>query len=170
MTAKDNCAEAANTSVCCVSGDKNNAKLCSNCNTTDHSSSAFSEEVRKKLCKAWGKEYQKCKKLHHFAAACKTGKWKEKQEEKKKAAVKVVTTVETAPPAAAAAPAVPAVVIAAPAAGLNSVQVAPQPAYTFNPERLSEVTDGVSDFWKLSTMIPVQTQRLWQGAKMEQAS
>ena len=25
-------------------------------------------------------------------------------------------------------------------------------------------------FWKLSTVIPVQTQRLWQGAGMEQAS
>ena len=69
-TAKDNCAEASNTSVCGVSGNKNNAKLCSNCNTTDHSSSI----------------------------------------------------------------------------------------------------EGVTDFWKLSTVIPVQTQRLWQGAGMEQAS
>ena len=42
-TAKDNCAEAASTSVCAVSGDKNIAKLCSNCNTTDHSSSGFSQ-------------------------------------------------------------------------------------------------------------------------------
>ena len=47
-TAKDNCAEAANTSVCGVSGDKSKTKLCENCNTTNHSSSGFSEEVRKK--------------------------------------------------------------------------------------------------------------------------
>ena len=58
-TAKDNCAEASNTSVCVESGDKNNAKLCSNCNTSDHNSGGFSEEVRKKQCKAWGKECQK---------------------------------------------------------------------------------------------------------------
>ena len=96
--------------------------------------------MRKKQCKAWGKECQKCKKLNHFAAACETGKWKEKRDEKKKASVKVVTTVETTNQSAA--PAVPAVVTTAPAAGLNSVQVVPQPAYTFNPERFSEVTDG----------------------------
>ena len=87
-------------------------------------------------------ESQKCKKLHHFAAACKTGEWKKKREEKKKAAVKVVTMVETAPPAVAAVPAVPAVVAAAPTAGLNLVQVAPRPTYTFNPEIFSEITDG----------------------------
>ena len=28
----------------------------------------------------------------------------------------------------------------------------------------------MTDFWKLSTVIPVQTQRLWQGAGMEQTS
>ena len=60
---------------------------------------------------------------------------KEKAREKKKASVNVVNTVGTAPPAA---PAAPAVVAAAPAAGVNSVQVVPQPAYTFNPERFSE--------------------------------
>ena len=69
-TPKDNCAEALNTSVCGVSGNKNDAKLFSNCNTTDHSSSV----------------------------------------------------------------------------------------------------EDVTDFWKLSTVIPLQTQRLWQGAGMEQAS
>ena len=64
----------------------------------------------------------------------------------------------------------------APAAGLNSVQVVrqiQQPAYTFNPERFSEITDGdegVTDFWKLSTVIPDQTQRLWQGSGKEQTS
>ena len=57
---------------------KKNAKLLSNCNTTDHSSSGFSEEVRKKLFKAWGKECQKCKKHHFFAAAYKTGEWRKK--------------------------------------------------------------------------------------------
>ena len=41
-TAKDNCAQAANTSVCGVSGDKNKSKLCENCNTTNQSSSGFS--------------------------------------------------------------------------------------------------------------------------------
>ena len=111
--------------------------------------------MRKKLCKVCGKEGQKYKKLHHIAAACKTGKWKEKRGEKKEATVKVVT-------AAAAAPAVQAVVTAAPAAGPNSVQVAPRPAYTFNPERFSEVTYGGQEFLKWSIMIPVQTQRLWQ--------
>ena len=79
----------------------------------------------------------------------------EKAREKKKASVNVVNTVGTAPPAA---PAAPAVVAAAPAAGVISVQVVPQPAYTFNPERFSETTDGdggVTDFWKLSIMIPI---------------
>ena len=86
---------------------------------------------------------------------------KRKARREKKASVRVVTTAETAPPAAA--PAVPAVVTAAPATGLNSVQVVPQPAYTFNPERFSEVADGdggVIDLSKFSTVIQVQTQRL----------
>ena len=68
--------------------------------------------------------------------------------------MKVVSMVETAP--LAAAPAVPAVVTTAPAAGLNSVQVVTQQAYTFNPERFSEVTDG-------DTVIPVQNRDCGRG-------
>ena len=139
-----------------MSGDKSSAALCRNCNLADHNSSGFTEEARKKHCKAWGQSCKKCMKLNHPAAACKIKK--------------VVAAMETAPaPAVAALSAAPAAAAAAPAAGLNSVQVMPQiqPAYTFNPERFSEVTDGdggVTDFWKLFTVIPVQTQRLWQGS------
>ena len=73
-----------------------------------------------------------------------------------------VNSVETASPATPAVLATPPAAAAstAPAAGLNSVQqVVPQPTYTFNPERFSEITDRVgstTDFWKLSMVIPVQ--------------
>ena len=48
-TAKDNVAEALNTTISGISGDKNKAVICEFCN-----SSGFTEEVRKKQCKAWG--------------------------------------------------------------------------------------------------------------------
>ena len=52
-TAKDNVAEASNTSVCAMSGDRNKAAaICGFCNTIAHNANGFTEEVRKKYCKA----------------------------------------------------------------------------------------------------------------------
>ena len=48
-TAKDNVAKALNTTISGISGDRNKTVICGFCN-----SSGFTEEVRKKLCKAWG--------------------------------------------------------------------------------------------------------------------
>ena len=53
-----------------------------------------------------------------------------------------MNTVETAPQATPSVPAAPALVTTAPAAGLNSVKVVLQPAYTFNHERFLEISDG----------------------------
>ena len=74
-TAKENCAEAVNTSVCGMSGgEKFKKKQCGNCNTKNHNEAGFSEEARKKHCKAYGVECGKCKKKHKFTEAGKTGK------------------------------------------------------------------------------------------------
>ena len=84
--AKENCLESANTSVCGVSGssgEKSKKKLCGNCNTKNHNEAGFSEEARKKYCKAYGVECGKCRKKHHFGDACKTGNWKQKKDDKK---------------------------------------------------------------------------------------
>ena len=51
-TAKDNDAEASNTTVCGVSGEKSNAAVCGYYNTVARNNSGFTEEGRKKHCKA----------------------------------------------------------------------------------------------------------------------
>ena len=61
--AKDNVVEARNTSVCAMSGDKNKT------NNTSHNANGFSEEVRKKLCKAFGQTCNKCQKINHLSVA-----------------------------------------------------------------------------------------------------
>ena len=135
-TAKDNVAEASNTSMFAMSGDKNKANaICGFCNTTSHNANGFSEEMRKKFCKAYGRTCDKCQKINHISAACKSEQIKKRREEnKKKATVREVSAVEVAPAAVAAAP-----VAAAPAAVLNSVHAVAQtqqPAgYVFNPKR-----------------------------------
>ena len=152
-TAKDNVAEASNTSMFAMSGDKNKANaICGFCNTTSHNANKFTEEVRKKFCKTYGQTCNKCQKINHLSAACKSEQIKKLREEnKKKATVKEVSAVEEA---AAAVPAA-----AAPAAVLNSVQAVAhtqQPAsYVFNPERYSEIS---GDYWRVSTLTPVQTK------------
>ena len=68
--AKDNVAEARNTSVCAMSGDKNKTNaICGFCNNTSHNANGFSEEVRKKLCKAFGQTCNKCQKINHLSVA-----------------------------------------------------------------------------------------------------
>ena len=135
-TAKDNVAEASNTSMFAMSGDKNKANaICGFCNTTTHNANGFSKEMRKKYCKACGRTCDKCQKINHISAACKSEQIKKRREEnKKKATVKELSAVEEAPAAVAAAP-----VAAAPAAVLNSVHAVAQtqqPAgYVFNPKR-----------------------------------
>ena len=67
--AKENCLESANTSVFGVSGssgEKSKKKLCGNCNTKNHNEAGFSEEARKKNCKAYGVECGKCRKKTPF--------------------------------------------------------------------------------------------------------
>ena len=49
-TAKDNVAEASNTSVCAMSGDKNMAVIFGFCSTIAHNANGFTEEVGKKFC------------------------------------------------------------------------------------------------------------------------
>ena len=51
-TAKDNVAKGENTTLCGISGDKNNAVICGFCNTVAKNSSGFTEEVRKNTVKA----------------------------------------------------------------------------------------------------------------------
>ena len=59
-SAKDNVAEASNTSVCAMSGDRNKAyAICGFCNTIAHNANGFTEEVRKKYCKAYGQTCNK---------------------------------------------------------------------------------------------------------------
>ena len=108
----------------------------------------------------------------HFTDACKKGNWKQKKDDKK-AKVNVVNTVDTVAPDTSAVSAVstPTVGPAAPVAALNSVQqVALRSAYTFDPERYSEASNSNVDFWKVSSSIPIQTQRLWSQDRMEVAS
>ena len=56
--AKDNCLEAGSSSVCGVSGSKPSGgkfkkkSACHSCNTMNHSEQGFTDEVRKKFCKA----------------------------------------------------------------------------------------------------------------------
>ena len=57
--AKDNCLESGNSSVCGVSGSSgfsSKKKSCTNCNTNNHNEAGFSEEARKKHCKAYNSE------------------------------------------------------------------------------------------------------------------
>ena len=158
-TAKDNVAEAGNTSICAMSGDKTKAPAtgnCGFCGTTSHNAHGFSDDMRKKYCKAYGRMCDKCQKLNHFSTVCKTDRIKKRRDENKRkaaASVKEVSTVD-APAAAVAAP-----VVAAPGAVLNSVQAVPQtqqPAgYVFNPERFSEIK---GDFWQVSTVADLAGQ------------
>ena len=77
---------------------------------------------------------------------------------------------KTAETAASDTPAVveaPASVAAGPVAGLNSVQQV-QREYSFNPDRYTDNYAGSSDFWSVSSTIPIQVQRLW--GKMEASS
>ena len=58
---KDNCLEAGSPSVCGVSwskpsGGKSKKSACHRCNTMNHSEQGFTDEVRKKLCKAYKAE------------------------------------------------------------------------------------------------------------------
>ena len=107
-------------------------------------------------------------KKHHFTNACKTRKWKQKKDDKQ-AKVNAVNTVDTA---AADTSAVSAVLTpAAAVAALNFVkQVAPRSAYTFDPDRYSEASNINVDFWKMTSIIPIQTERLWKQDRMEVAS
>ena len=158
-TAKDNETKAGNTSMCAMSGDKTKAPAtgnCGFCNTTSHNAHGFSDEMRKKYCKAYGRTCDKCQKLNHLSAACRTDQIKKRRDENKRkaATVKEVSTVEVALAAAATVP-----VAAAPGAVLNSVQAVPQtqqPAgYVFNPERFSEIK---GDFWQVSTVADLAGQ------------
>ena len=153
------------------SGEKSKKKLCGNCNTKNHNEAGFSEEARKKYCKAYGVECGKCRKKHNFTDACKTGNWKQKKDDKK-AKVNVVNTVDTVAPdtSAAAAVSTPNVGPAAPVAALNSVQQALRAAYTFDPERYPEAYNSNVSYWTVSSSIPIQTQRLWSQDRMEVAS
>ena len=63
--AKDNCLEAGSSSVCGVTGSKpgggkSKKGACHHCNTMAHSEQGFSDEVRKKLSKAYKAECKKC--------------------------------------------------------------------------------------------------------------
>ena len=149
-TAKANVAKVLNTSVCAMSTERNKP--------VSHNASGFTGEVRKKHCKVYSQACNKCQKVNHLAAACKSDEIKKQHEEgnKKKASVKEVTVVEVAPAAAAAVP--PAA--AAPAAVLNLVQavtLTQQLPYVFNPEGFSGVSD---DFWSVSRVTPIQTKQL----------
>ena len=65
----------------------------------------------------------------------------------------------------------PAAGPAAAVAALNFVkQVAPRSAYTFDPDRYSEASNINVDFWKVTSIIPIQTERLWKQDRMEVAS
>ena len=59
-TAKDNVAEALNTSLCAMSSDRNKLVICGFCNKVFHNASGFTAEVRKKDCKAYGQTCNKC--------------------------------------------------------------------------------------------------------------
>ena len=134
-TAKDNVAEASTTSMCAKANT-----ICGFCIKISHNANGFTEEVWKKFCKAYGKTCNKCQKINHLSAACKSVQIKKQREEnKKKASVKEVSAVEEAPASVVADPAP-----AAPAAVLNSVKGVTntqQPdSYVFNLERFSEMS------------------------------
>ena len=173
--AKDNCLESANSSVCGVtesSGFSSKKKLCGNCNTKNHNEAGFSEEARKKHCKAYNFECGKCKKKHHFTDACKTGNWKQKKDDKK-AKVNVVSTVDNVAPDTSAASVVstPSAGAAGPVAALNSVQqVAQRVEYTVDTEWYLEDSNDNGSYWAVTSSIPIQIQRLWGQSKMEEAS
>ena len=117
---KDNVAEASLTSICAISGGNKN-KNCGFCNSNSHSDKGFTEEVRKKYCKAWNKTCEKCQKVNHLAVACRAAEIKKRREEynRKNASgsVKEMSAVEETPAAAAAQGA--AATAAPQTAGLN---------------------------------------------------
>ena len=171
--AKDNCLEAGSSSVCGVTGakpggGKSKKSACHSCNTMSHSEQGFTDEVRKKLCKAYKAECKTCLKTGHFTEFCFKGLRipGSKSRDAKKAKVSVLsaetTASDTAAPADAEVPAAPA----APAATLNSVQQVRE--YRFNPDRYQDMDTGNSGWWTVEAVKPIKVQRLW--AKMEASS
>ena len=130
----------------------------------NHSEQGFSEEVRKKFCKAYKAECKKCLKTGHFTELFFKGL--RIPNDAKKAKVSVVSAETTAPntaaPAAAETPAAPA----GPAAILNSVEQVQE--YRFNPDRYHDYDMGSSGWWSVEAVKPIKVQRLW--AKMEATS
>ena len=82
------------------------ADACKNCGTKAHNAEAFTKEAREKHCKAYGKECNKCKKLHHFSSVCKAGssQRKDKKPAEKPAAGVNAGTAAATPPAPQPAP------------------------------------------------------------------
>ena len=119
--AKDNAAESAGMpSMNQVSGGERTRAKCGYCNTDLHSPNWFEAEVRKKLCRAWGKICEQCGRENHIRAACRANKiMKRRNERNKKASVKEVSveTGVTEDPAVAALQSAQTV----PSAALNSV-------------------------------------------------
>ena len=169
--AEDNCLEAGSSSVCGVSGSKpsggkSKKSACHSCNTMNHSEQGFTDEVRKKFCKAYKAECKKCLKTGHFTEFCFKG-LRIKNCDAKKAKVNEISA-ETAA-SDTPAPAVvetPASVAAAPVAALNSAQQV-QKEYSFNPDRYQDYDAGNSGWWSVGASIPIQVQRLW-GPKWKQ--
>ena len=163
--AKDNCLEVRGVSGSKPSGGKFKKSACHSCNTMAHSEQGFSDEVRKKLCKAFKAECKKCLKTGNFTEFCFKG-LRIKNCDAKKAKVSVVsaeaTASDTPAPAVVETPAAPA----APAATLNSVQQVPE--YSFNPDRYQDFDADNSGWWAVEAVKPIKVQRLW--GKMEASS
>ena len=82
--AKDNVAEASGTlSVRAMSaGDKTKTNAtCGFCASKSHNENGFTEEVRRKFCKAFGKICDKCQKINHILEACKSDQIKKRRED-----------------------------------------------------------------------------------------
>ena len=91
--------------MCAMSGDKNKTNaICGFCNPISQNANGFTDEVQKTFCKAYGQTCNKCQKINHLSAACKSEQIKKRREEnKKKVSDKEVSAVEKAPAAVAAA-------------------------------------------------------------------
>ena len=108
-------------------------------------------EVRKKLCKAWGKRCDKCGGENHVKAACRADQFKKRREERqnKKASVKEVSVAVTEVPASTGAPQIAASAALNYVRALTSAVPPPHSAgYTFDPDRFTDITGS---FWKVST-------------------
>ena len=96
--AKYNVAEASGASSMCAmsGGDKTKANAtCGFCNSNSHNANGFTEEVRRKFCKAFGKTCDKCQKINHISAACKSDQIRKRREDnaKKKVTVNEMSAV-----------------------------------------------------------------------------